>query len=45
VTFPRRATGVSTLPAFATFCVGFLARPLGGVIFGHMGDRIGRKRP
>ncbi|KRF20313.1 MFS transporter [Nocardioides sp. Soil796] len=29
--------------AFGTFAVGFLARPLGGVIFGHFGDRIGRK--
>jgi len=30
--------------AFATFAVGFLARPVGGVIFGHFGDRIGRKK-
>ena len=29
--------------AFAGFAVGFLARPLGGVIFGHIGDRYGRK--
>ena len=29
--------------AFGTFAVGFLARPLGGFIFGHFGDRIGRK--
>src|SRR5439155_23815280 len=32
-----------TLPAFATFGVGFLARPLGGLVFGHRGDTSGRK--
>ncbi|GII97449.1 MFS transporter [Sinosporangium siamense] len=32
-----------TLAAFATFAVGFLARPLGGILFGHFGDRVGRK--
>src|SRR5512137_2388917 len=32
-----------TLAAFATYAVGFVARPLGGFIFGHYGDRIGRK--
>ena len=32
------------LAAFATFAVGFLARPVGGLIFGHFGDRIGRKQ-
>ncbi len=31
------------IAAFATYAVGFIARPLGGVIFGHIGDRIGRK--
>ena len=30
--------------AFGTFAVGFLARPVGGLIFGHFGDRIGRKQ-
>lgn len=35
---------VATLLSFATFAVGFLTRPLGGVVFGHLGDRIGRKR-
>ena len=34
---------VGTLAAFATFAVGFLARPLGGLLMGHYGDRIGRK--
>jgi predicted MFS family arabinose efflux permease len=40
------ATGdpvVATLAAFASFAVGFVARPLGGIIFGHLGDRIGRR--
>src|SRR6056300_2100021 len=30
--------------SFSTFAVGFVARPVGGLIFGHFGDRIGRKR-
>ena len=30
--------------SFATFAVGFLVRPIGGVVFGHIGDRIGRKK-
>ncbi|WP_418345072.1 MFS transporter [Rhodococcus pyridinivorans] len=37
------SSGVATLLAFATLWAGFLARPLGGVIFGHLGDRLGRK--
>jgi MFS transporter, MHS family, shikimate and dehydroshikimate transport protein len=41
--FPTGDPFVSTMLAYATFAVGFLARPLGGVIFGHFGDRIGRK--
>ncbi|WP_275295415.1 MFS transporter [Amycolatopsis sp. La24] len=33
-----------TLASFATFAVGFAARPIGGVLFGHLGDRLGRKQ-
>jgi MFS transporter, MHS family, shikimate and dehydroshikimate transport protein len=42
--FPDAAPVVATLAAFATFGVGFLARPVGGVIFGHYGDKVGRKK-
>ena len=35
---------VSTMAAFASFAVGFLARPVGAVVFGHLGDRIGRRK-
>ncbi len=41
--FPTFDPLVGTLAAFATFGVGFFARPVGGAIFGHFGDRIGRK--
>jgi MHS family shikimate/dehydroshikimate transporter-like MFS transporter len=41
--FPRFDPLVGTVLAFATFAVGFVARPIGGVVFGHYGDRIGRK--
>ncbi len=41
--FPGSSPLIGTLSAFGTFAVGFAARPLGGVIFGHFGDRIGRK--
>jgi len=41
--FPSLDPLTGTLAAFATFGVGFAARPLGGVIFGHFGDRLGRK--
>jgi metabolite-proton symporter len=41
--FPGSDPAVGTLLAFATFAVGFVARPVGGLIFGHIGDRIGRK--
>jgi MHS family shikimate/dehydroshikimate transporter-like MFS transporter len=41
--FPNVSPLAGTLSAFGTFAVGFVARPVGGVIFGHYGDRIGRK--
>ena len=41
--FPAQDPLISILLAYTTFAVGFVARPLGGVIFGHFGDRIGRK--
>lgn len=43
VFFPDASPLVGTLAAFATYFVGYAARPLGGIIFGHYGDRIGRK--
>ncbi|RBP66070.1 putative MFS family arabinose efflux permease [Brevibacterium sanguinis] len=42
--FPETDQLVGTLAAFATYAVGFFARPLGGLFWGHIGDRIGRKR-
>ncbi|MDO3638923.1 MFS transporter [Mycolicibacterium arseniciresistens] len=42
--FPDQSSLVGTLLSFATFAVGFVVRPIGGVVFGHIGDRIGRKR-
>ncbi len=41
--FPTFEPLVGTLLAFATYAVGFIARPLGGIVFGHYGDKIGRK--
>ena len=41
--FPTFAPLAGTLAAYATYAVGFIARPLGGIIIGHFGDRIGRK--
>ena len=41
--FPKVEPSSGTLLALATYGVGFAARPLGGIIFGHFGDRIGRK--
>ncbi|KND62124.1 Permease of the major facilitator superfamily [Candidatus Burkholderia verschuerenii] len=42
--FPQTDAVVSTMLAYSTFALGFVARPVGGVIFGHFGDRLGRKK-
>ena len=42
--FPKFDPLTGTLLAFATYALGFVARPVGGIVFGHFGDRIGRKR-
>jgi metabolite-proton symporter len=41
--FPADSEVASTLAAFATLAVGFVARPIGGIVMGHFGDKIGRK--
>ncbi|MFZ1922735.1 MAG: MFS transporter, partial [Xanthobacteraceae bacterium] len=41
--FPVHDPLLSILLAYTTFAIGFVARPVGGLIFGHFGDRIGRK--
>lgn len=41
--FPEADPAVGTVAAFGTFAAGYLARPLGGIVFGHFGDRLGRK--
>jgi metabolite-proton symporter len=41
--FPSGDPLISTMLAYGTFAVGFLSRPLGGIVFGHFGDRLGRK--
>lgn len=43
VFFPTTSSAVGLLASFSTFFVGYLARPLGGILFGHFGDRLGRK--
>ena len=44
VFFPSSNPALSTLAAFGTFAVGFIARPMAGMVFGHLGDRLGRKK-
>ncbi|MBN3783547.1 MHS family MFS transporter [Burkholderia sp. Ac-20345] len=44
VFFPSSNHFLSTMASFGTFFVGFVARPLSGAVFGHLGDRIGRKK-
>src|SRR4051794_373000 len=41
--FPQSSPLTGTLQAFAVYLVGFVARPIGAAVFGHFGDRIGRK--
>lgn len=43
VFFPNQSATVGTIESFATFAFGFLLRPLGGIFFGYLGDRLGRK--
>ena len=43
VFFPALGAAAATAASFATFAVAFIARPVGGVVFGHIGDRTGRK--
>lgn len=43
VFFPTESPELATLSSFATFAVGFIARPFGGIVFGHLGDKVGRK--
>lgn len=42
--FPNVSDFAGQLAAFSTFAVGFIARPLGGIVVGHFGDRVGRKK-
>jgi MFS transporter, MHS family, shikimate and dehydroshikimate transport protein len=42
--FPTETSGVGTLLALSTLAVGYVVRPLGGMIYGHFGDRVGRKK-
>lgn len=44
VFFPELSTGAGTLASFGTFAVAFVSRPLGAILFGHFGDRLGRKK-
>ena len=41
--FPNLDPLMGVMAAFATYAVGFIGRPLGGIVFGHFGDKIGRK--
>src|SRR5262249_41559588 len=42
--FPNQVPIVSLMVSFATFAVGYLARPIGGIVLSHFGDRYGRRR-
>src|SRR5262245_46588770 len=41
--FPKLDPFTAQIASFSTFTIGFIARPLGGVLFGYLGDRVGRK--
>lgn len=43
VFFPESDPAVGTIAAFGTLAAGYIARPVGGILFGHFGDRVGRK--
>jgi MFS family permease len=43
VFFPNSDPAVATIASFGTFAAGYVARPIGGILFGHFGDRLGRK--
>ncbi|WP_395311497.1 MFS transporter [Mycobacterium sp. AMU20-3851] len=43
VFFPESSPAAATIAAFGTLAAGYLARPVGGILFGHFGDRLGRK--
>lgn len=45
VFFPQKTAAIGTLLALTTVAVGYFTRPIGGIIFGHIGDRVGRKTP
>jgi MFS family permease len=42
--FPNESAGVGTLLALGTLAVGYIVRPLGGIVYGHFGDKVGRKK-
>ncbi|MDQ0382891.1 hypothetical protein [Amycolatopsis thermophila] len=42
--FPSLSSVVGTIAAFGTLGAGFIVRPLGGILYGHVGDKFGRKR-
>lgn len=42
--FPSKDASISLIAAFGVFAIGYLMRPLGGLLFGHIGDRLGRRR-
>src|SRR5699024_1744752 len=44
VFYPESAAGTQLILAFATFAIAFLVRPIGGMFFGMLGDRLGRKK-